>query len=38
MAIFESLLKTFEANIIFEAAGTVVKISSSLKPNNHKQI
>jgi len=26
----------FEASIIFEAAGTVAKYFSSLKPNHHK--
>ncbi len=36
--ICESLLATFEASIVFEAAGSVVKICSSLKPNRQMQI
>ncbi len=38
MIIFESTLTTFEASIIFEAAGAVSKIDSSLKSNHHWQI
>ena len=37
MIIFELILTTFEASIIFKAAGAVAKISSSLKPNHHMQ-
>jgi hypothetical protein len=37
MIIFEILLCTFKTSVIFEAAGEVVKISSSLKPNRHNQ-
>jgi hypothetical protein len=35
MIIFESTLTTFEASFIFEAAGAVSKIGSSLKSNHH---
>jgi len=34
MIIFEFLLITFEASIIFEVDGAVSKIGSSLKPNH----
>ena len=34
MIIFKSILTTFEASIIFKAAGAVVEIDSSLKPNH----
>ena len=37
MIIFESLLTTFEARSLFEAAGVVSKIDMSLKPNYHSQ-
>jgi hypothetical protein len=37
MIIFESLLTTFEASFIFEAAGAVAKIGSRLK-SKPKQI
>jgi hypothetical protein len=35
---FPVILSTFELTVIFEEAGTVVKIGSSLKPNHRKQI
>ncbi len=35
---FESLLTTFEAISIFNAAGAAFKIVSSPKPNNHNQV
>jgi len=38
MIIFESFLTTFEASIIFEAAGATVKIGSSIKPNHHDKV
>jgi hypothetical protein len=38
MIIFESILTTFEASFIFEAAGAVAKIDSSLILNHYKQI
>ena len=38
MIIFESLSTTFEASIIFEAAGALVEISSSLPNLNHNQV
>jgi hypothetical protein len=38
MTIFELILTTFTASIIFEAAGEVAKIGSSLKLNQHEQI
>jgi len=38
MIIFELILTTFEASIIFEAAEVEVKMGSSLKPNRHKPI
>jgi len=38
MIIFESLLTTFEVSFIFEAAGTVVKVGLSLKPDHSNQI
>ena len=38
MIIFESLLTTFEASYILEAAGGVVKIGKSLKSNQHNQV
>jgi hypothetical protein len=34
MIIPESFLNSFESNIIFEVAGAVVKIGSSLKPDH----
>ena len=34
---FGVFLTTFEASVIFEAAGTVSKIGSSLKPNHTKK-
>ena len=37
MIIFESFFTTFEASVIFEAAGAVAKIGASLKPNHHMQ-
>ena len=37
MIIFESILTTFEASIIFKAAGAVEKIGSYLKPNHYMQ-
>ncbi len=36
--IFESFLTTFELSVIFEAAGAVVKIGSSLRLNHRNQI
>ncbi len=38
MNIFESILTTFKPSIVLEAAGAVVQIGLSLKPNHHKQI
>ncbi len=38
MIIFESNSTTFKLNVIFEAAGAVVKISLSFKPNHLKEI
>ena len=38
MIIFELILTTFEASIIFEAAGAVVEISSSLQNLNRNQV
>ena len=38
MIIFESILTTFEASVIFEAAGAVAKIYLSLKPDHQRQI
>jgi hypothetical protein len=38
MIIFDLTLTTFEASFIFEAAGAVSKIGSSLKSNHHWQI
>ena len=38
MTIFESLLTTFEASTIFEAAGAVVEISSSLQSLSHNEV
>ena len=38
MIIYESLLTTSEASIIFEAARAVAKIGSSLNPNHHNKI
>jgi hypothetical protein len=35
---FEPILTNFESSVIFEAAGVVVKIGSSLKANYPKQI
>jgi hypothetical protein len=37
MIIFESILTTFLASIVLEAAGEVAKIFSSLKLNHHNQ-
>jgi len=34
MIIIESLLATFEGELLFEAARTVAKIKSCLKPNH----
>ena len=36
--IFKSFLTPFEVSIIFKATGAVVKIGSSLKPNQYKQV
>jgi len=38
MIIFGLFLTTFEASIIVKAAGSVLKISWSLKPNHHNQV
>ena len=38
MVIFESLLTPFEARSIFEAAGALVKIGTSLKSSHHNQM
>ena len=38
MTIFESILTAFEASVIFEAAGAVVKISSSLRTTTFNQV
>ena len=38
MIIFESILTTFEASAIFDAAGAVVEISSSLQITNCDQV
>ena len=38
MIIFESLLTTFKASIIFEAAGAIAKIGLSLKPKRYNQV
>ena len=38
MIIFESFLTTFEAGSIFEAAGAVTKIGSSIKSNHHNKV
>jgi hypothetical protein len=38
MIIFESNLTTFKSIVVFEAAGTLVKIGLSLKPNHDKEI
>jgi len=35
MIIFEPILTTFDASNLFKAAGTTVKINSSLKTNHH---
>jgi len=36
--IFKSLSTTFEVNVVYEAAGAVSKIGSSLKRSHHKTI
>ena len=36
--IFETILTTFDGINIFEAAGELVKIGSSLKSNHHNQV
>ena len=38
MIILKSILTTFEASIIFEAAGAVVEISLSLQITNFNQV
>ncbi len=38
MIIFESILTTFELNIVLKAAGEIVQIGLSLKSNHHEQI
>jgi hypothetical protein len=38
MIIFASNMTTFKLSVVFQAAGAVVKIGSSLKPNHHKEI
>jgi len=38
MVIFELFLTTFEARVIFEAAGEVLEIDLRLKQNNHNQV
>ncbi len=38
MIIFEFILTTFEASIISKDAGVVLKVGSSLKPNQHNQV
>jgi hypothetical protein len=38
MIIFGSILTTFESRCILEAAGAVLIIGSSLKPNHHWEI
>ena len=38
MTIFESILTTFDASVIFEAAGAVLKISSRLCTTNFNQV
>ena len=38
MIIFESILSTFEASVIFEAAGAVLKISWSLQVTDCNQV
>ena len=38
MIIFESIMTTFEASTIFEAAGTVVEISLSLQITSCNQV
>ncbi len=38
MIILGLILTTFDVSLIFEAAGAVSKIGSSLKSNHHKQI
>jgi hypothetical protein len=38
MIIFESILTTFKASSVFEAAGTLLKIGLRLKLNHHRQI
>jgi hypothetical protein len=38
LIIFELILTTFEASIIFVATGAVLKMGSSLKPNDHNQV
>jgi len=38
MIIFESILTTFEASVVFEAAETVEGIDSSLKPKDYRYV
>ena len=38
MTFFESILATFEVSVIFEAAGAVAKIGSSLRITNSNQV
>ncbi len=38
LIIFESILTPFEASIVFDTAGAVLKISLSLKQNHHWEI
>ncbi len=38
MIIFEFILTTFEASLVFKAAGALAKIGSSLKLNHHEEI
>ncbi len=38
MIIFVSILTTFDLSNVFEVAGAVVKIGSSLKPNHYEQL
>jgi hypothetical protein len=38
LLIFEPILTPFEATIVFDAAGAVLKIGLSVKPNHHREI
>ena len=38
MIIFESILTTFEASVMFWGIGALVKIGLSLKPSHQKQV